>query len=65
MGSVVPVRINPVGRVRRQPPPGINAAPCLMLSPGGAALTGPGDSRSLTSRPGKAQPPPGGITVQA
>ncbi|OUI00530.1 hypothetical protein AZZ69_000536, partial [Klebsiella pneumoniae] len=30
-----------VGRVRRQPPPGIKAAPCLMASPGGAALTGP------------------------
>ncbi len=44
---------------KAQPPPGINAAPCLMPSPGGAALAGPGDSRSLTSRPGKAQPPPG------
>ncbi|MDR8230190.1 hypothetical protein FPK85_19970 [Acinetobacter baumannii] len=32
--------------------------------PGGAALTGPTDSRSRTSRPGKAQPPPGEITAQ-
>ena len=30
-----------------------------MPSPGGAALAGPTDSRSRTSRPGKAQPPPG------
>ncbi|HBY4854375.1 TPA: hypothetical protein MIV14_09895 [Klebsiella pneumoniae] len=35
-----------------------------MLSPGGAALTGPTDSRSRTSRPGKAQPPPGEISAQ-
>jgi HAD superfamily hydrolase (TIGR01490 family) len=56
VGSVVPVRISPVGRVRRQPPPGINAAPCLMLSPGGAALTGPTrcDRVRGPGRPGKA-----------
>ncbi|AUY64889.1 hypothetical protein BKY56_008935 [Klebsiella pneumoniae] len=30
--------LDPVGRVRRQPPPGIKAAPCPRQSPGGAAL---------------------------
>ena len=45
-----------VGRVRRQPPPGIKAAPCLMASPGGAALTGPTrcDRVRGPGRPGKA-----------
>ncbi len=56
MGSVVPVRISPVGRVRRQPPPGNKAAPCLMASPGGAALTGPTRCEPVRGpgRPGKA-----------
>ncbi len=31
----------PPGRARRQPPPGIKAAPCPRQSPGGAALAGP------------------------
>ncbi len=46
---------------KAQPPPGINAAPCLMPSPGGAALTGPTrcDRVRGPGRPGKAQPPPG------
>ena len=30
--------LDPVGRARRQPPPGIKAAPCPRQSPGGAAL---------------------------
>ncbi len=38
-----------VGRVRRQPPPGIDAAPSLLPSPGGAAL----------ARPAGRFPPPG------
>ncbi|TBP15496.1 hypothetical protein EXT91_26915, partial [Klebsiella quasipneumoniae subsp. similipneumoniae] len=49
------------GRVRRQPPPGIKAAPYPLSSPGGAALTGPTMCQPVTGtcRPGKAQPPPG------
>ena len=34
-------RTNPVGRVRRQPPPGTKAAPRPLPLPGGAALAGP------------------------
>ncbi len=33
-----------VGRVRREPPPGIDAAPSLLPSPGGAALARPAKS---------------------
>ncbi|VGQ10084.1 hypothetical protein SB5610_04400 [Klebsiella variicola] len=38
------------GRARREPPPGIKAAPCLRSSPGGAALAGSGSgiSRSVS-----------------
>ncbi|HBX6085485.1 TPA: hypothetical protein MH604_08475 [Klebsiella pneumoniae] len=52
---------------KAQPPPGINAAPYPLSSPGGAALTGPTMCQPVRGpcRPGKAQPPPGGITVQA
>ena len=49
----------PPGRARREPPPGIKAAPCPRSSPGGAALAGPGDSQSRTSRPDKTKPPSG------
>ena len=40
---------------KAQPPPGINAAPCLMASPGGAALTGPTRCEPVRGpgRPGK------------
>ncbi len=49
------------GRVRRQPPPGIKAAPYPLPSPGGAALAGPTMCQPVRGprRPGKAQPPPG------
>ena len=56
-----------VGRVRRQPPPGIKAAPYPLSSPGGAVLTGPMMCQPVRGprRPGKAQPPPGEITAQS
>ncbi|RTD74053.1 hypothetical protein EJ896_12980 [Klebsiella quasipneumoniae subsp. similipneumoniae] len=55
------------GRVRRQPPPGIKAAPYPLPSPGGAALAGPTMCQPVRGprRPGKAQPPPGEITAQS
>ncbi len=51
---------------KAQPPPGIKVAPCLLSSPGGAALTGPTRYEPVRGprRPGKAQPPPGKITAQ-
>ncbi len=57
-------RTNPVGRVRRQPPPGTKAAPRPLSLPGGAALAGPTVLNNLLiykwlCRPGQAQPPPG------
>ena len=57
-------RTNPVGRVRRQPPPGTKAAPRPLPLPGGAALAGPTVLSNLLiykwlCRPGQAQPPPG------
>ena len=51
-------RTNPVGRVRRQPPPGTKAAPRPLSLPGGAALAGPTVLNNLLiykwlCRPGK------------
>ena len=51
---------------KAQPPPGINAAPCLMASPGGAALTGPTRCEPVRGPVGRVrrQPPPGEISAQ-
>ncbi|BBR84610.1 hypothetical protein WP4S18E06_36410 [Klebsiella quasipneumoniae] len=66
VGKSMTGRTAPPGRVRRSRHPAKSRIPCLISCPAALRLHGPTGCEPVSgsSRPGKAQPPPGKITAQ-